>query len=75
MSFQIARSLGDVHQLVSGGGVYARFMGDDLALNFMRRILKIKSAEALLGRLLQIFHQALVARVVGNDHLKITDAP
>ena len=46
-------------------------MHDDLRLDLMHRIVEVQCAEALLGRLLEVFKDALIAWVVRNDQLKI----
>ena len=54
-----------------GGLVHPRLQDHNLRLQSLLRIIEIQAAEALFGRLFQIFHQALIARIVGDDQLKI----
>ena len=61
---EIARAVCDLHQLLRSSRVDAAFRGHDFSFNFGVRIVEIQCAKALLGRLFQILHQALIAGVV-----------
>ena len=61
----------DIHQLCGGDGIDTAFAGKNGDLQCRRRIFELEGSEALLGRLLQVLHQALVAGIVRNDQLKI----
>ena len=71
MALEVAGTFGNRHQFARHLGCHTGFMGDDFGFNCMRRVAEIERAKTLLGGLLEVFHQALVARVVGNYHLKI----
>ncbi len=71
MSFQISRAGTNLHQFAGDFCINTTFMSHDFDFDPGLGIIKIDPAKTLLGGLFQILHQRLVARVVGNDDLKI----
>ena len=71
MALEIACAFADVDEVFRHVQRHTRFMGNDFGFDFVVRVVEVKRAETLFGRLLQILHQALVAGVVGNDNLEI----
>ena len=71
MAFEVACSLGDAHQLGRHVGADTGFVRDDFGFDVVFGVVEVQRAKTLFGRLLEVFHQALVARVVGDDDLKI----
>mmetsp|Transcript_38692 Transcript_38692/g.90447 ORF Transcript_38692/g.90447 Transcript_38692/m.90447 type:complete len:917 (+) Transcript_38692:6677-9427(+) len=71
VALEVARALTDVHQLLGHIQVHARLVRHDLGLGVVFGVAEVQRAEALLGGLLQVLHQRLVARVVGDDDLEV----
>ena len=68
---EVAGPVRDLHQLGRRVRVATRLLRDDLHFHFLCRVVEVQRGETLLGRLLEILHQALVTRVVGDRHTEI----
>ncbi len=64
MPLELACRIANFHQLGSGVCIDFGLCRHDSCLQLGTWVIKIKSHKALLGRLLQVLHQALIARVV-----------
>ena len=63
--------MGDFDQFCRNFTVDRSFRGNDAGFQRCLRVVELEGGEALLGRLLEILHQALVAGVVGDDELEV----
>ena len=63
--------MGNLYPLVRGIGIDTGFLGDDFGFGLLFRIIEIQCAETLFGGLLEVLHQTLVTRVVGDHQLKV----
>src|SRR5437867_11124648 len=70
---QVPYLLAQLHQLLSHIFIRTRLMLDHLGFNLTRRIAELDGHEALLGALLQIFEDALVAGIVRDDQHELID--
>jgi hypothetical protein len=71
VAFEVARGGADFHQLAGQCFVRAGFLGHNAGFKLGIGIVELESGKALLGGLLQILHQVLIAWIVGNHQLEI----
>ena len=60
MSLQVTRPVCNLYQFLRGRLVDTGFLGDDLYLQTLFRVIEVETTEALLGGLLQVLEDALV---------------
>lgn len=65
------RADGPQGQCAPARGIQLGLGADDLRFQLGAGVVKLKSGKALLGGRLQVFEQALVARVVGDHQLEV----